>query len=106
MAAVGAEQLTAVGDGSGHTETVDFTVPALVPSITLAPATGPGGTEVEVSGGGFFPRETVGLRAAGRPLTTVAADDHGGVVAPPPPPRGPGKKGRGASTPAAPGPAP
>src|SRR3954451_13221048 len=47
MAAVGAEQLTAVGDGSGHTEAVDFTVPALVPSITLAPATGPGGTEVE-----------------------------------------------------------
>jgi hypothetical protein len=77
MTAVGAERLSAVGDASGHSESTDFSVPALVPSIELSPPTGRGGVEVDVTGEEFFPGETVALRAGRRPVTTVAADEQG-----------------------------
>jgi hypothetical protein len=76
ISAVGAERLSAVGGASGHSESTDFSVPALVPSIELSPTTGAGGVEVDVSGGQFFPGETVELRA-GRRVTAVTAGQDG-----------------------------
>jgi hypothetical protein len=79
--AVGAERLSAVGDASGHTESTDFSVPALAPTIELSPSTGRAGIEVEVAGDEFFPGETVELRAGRRPRSIVAADDRGTFAA-------------------------
>jgi hypothetical protein len=54
----GAHQLTATGQSSALTATATFT---LLPSVTVAPNTGPAGTGVTVSGSHFAPNEKVSV---------------------------------------------
>ncbi len=70
--------IAAIGLSSGLTATIDINTN---PSITIQPASGPTGTQVQVKGGGFAAGETVAitLQLIHGTLATTTADSTGAI---------------------------
>jgi hypothetical protein len=70
--------------GSATTIAASLTVTSAAPALSDAPAAGPVGTKVTLSGEGFPPSASISIRlgsATGRLLTTTTADATGGIAA-------------------------
>lgn len=70
--------------GSATTVAAPLTVTAATPTLSDTPAAGPAGTKVSLSGQGFHPLASVGIRlgsATGQLLATTTASTTGGLTA-------------------------